>query len=113
MKLYVNKPLNGLSGNPIYLGGKNVPPEERQQCNLGHVCVEALMAEVQGEQNEPGTKKLHRWQLAKGITNKMKEETADMAFFDLPTEDLELIKTRIGKVYGADIVGPAYTAIEI
>ncbi len=111
MKLYINKPLTDLSNKPIYMGPQNVPQEQKEQAKLGSVCVEALMAET--EQNEPGGKKLHRWQLAKGIVNKMKEDTTEMAFIETSVEDLDLIKTRIGKAYGATIVGPAFTAIEV
>lgn len=110
MKLYVNKLLFGLMDKPIYLSTEGAN-EERVQAKLGDICMNALMADT--DQNEPGNKKFHRYQLARGVNNKMKEDTTEMAFLEINVEDLELVKSKVGRTYGANVVGPAFTAIEV
>ena len=75
---------------------------------LADFAMNALLADVQGE-TVPPAKKFHYYNLASRIKHAVSESAEEI---DLPSEDIALIKERIGKVYNTGIVGPAWQAIE-
>jgi len=88
---------NKLTGNPIYKDETG-----KEGVDLSYICVEALLATIQGEQID-GNKKLELWNLANKIHN---------SEVDLTVEEVALIKERVGKVFSQLIVGTVYDALE-
>lgn len=76
----------------------------KENADLKHVCVEALMAVFPDEKDLSGAKKLQRFRLAKKISVGGEVE--------LEVEDVSLIKELVGKAFGPNIVGPAYEMLE-
>ena len=117
--------LNDVSGKPLYdnlslqdvlSASAEMSDEQREtivealnktgrpQITLKRVAVNALQAIFEDERNLDGSEKLKRWQLAMKI-----HLGGDV---DLTTEEIALVKKLIGKLYGASVVGPAWTALE-
>jgi hypothetical protein len=105
VKIQINKLLEDIEGKPIMSGDDK---GQFQAC-LGHICVVALTTDSRQDENEPGGKKFHRWQIAKAIKKALENEQPSV---ELPVEDIELIKKRIGTIFQTKIMGPAYEAIE-
>lgn len=78
--------------------------EEPPPATLAFVATEALMQHVRGDENMSGEQKLRLYRLAgKVVHGGVVEVTA---------EEIALLKERIGKGYGPNIVGPAYELLD-
>lgn len=88
MKIDFSKPITDLDGKPV------------EDLTLRVVALNALMAMLPDEQNLPGDQKVARFALAMRV-NAGGE-------VDVSPEDIALMKTLIGKTYGALAVGRAY-----
>ncbi len=64
----------------------------------------ALMQQVDGDANDTGEVKVKRWQLAQKVYGPDEIE--------LTAEDVTMAKDRIGKMYGAIVVGPAFSLLD-
>jgi hypothetical protein len=71
---------------------------------LQKIIVDALQANVKGEESIAGTEKVKRFQLA------VKVYSGDEV--ELSAEDIALIKDLIGKLYGPLVVGRSYELLE-
>jgi hypothetical protein len=111
------KPLIGVSGEAIWNPGADcvsqipdkpqpVPGKtcSKENVTLGDAAVGALEATLQSDQNEDPLKKFKRDQLARKI---YKQKS-----IVLSSEEITEIKDRIGKAYGAAIVGAAWPMID-
>jgi len=105
VKINVGKHLNDFEGKPIMSGDQ----AEQFHAQLGHIISVALLTDTQSDQSEPGGKKFHRWQLAKGVKNALESDEKEM---NVNIEDLDLIKKRIGMVFQTRVLGPAFEALE-
>jgi hypothetical protein len=98
MKVEVNQPLKDLEGKVI-----NKDTEKKIEFQLKDACVNALMAEIEGEKID-GNEKVSRYLLATKI-QKANE-------LDLKSEEIAKIKDLIGKVYGVLVVGQCFEMLE-
>lgn len=80
------------------LTGKPFPDTD-----LGKVICQALIANNPNE-NPSGDEKYNRWKLA--------ARCADADAVEVSIEELALIKKVVGAAYGANVVGPVFSAIE-
>ncbi len=84
----------------IGFDGKDVIGEDQKPVHFRTVCINALMAQLEEDKNLSGEDKVNAYTLAQRIFND--DEC------DLTPEDLTLLKARVGKCYGPQIVGPAF-----
>lgn len=88
--------------------GKPIKEDADKDCTLGFVAINALLGTMKGDEEMSGEDKLKYFQLAQKIADgRDKNKEIDMA-----VEDVSKIKARIGKMYGAAIVGPAWTLLK-
>lgn len=106
MKLFVNKKLFDHKGDVIKADGANGPA-----ALLGTLCVNALLAETQADQSAEFKTKMHKWNLSRQIQKGL-EDTADDAFVEMPIEDMDLIKKRIGMIFPTALCAPIIHALE-
>jgi len=107
MKLFVNRKLFDHKGELITQdGAKNSVP-----VLLGQLCVNALLAETQADQNADFAAKMRKWNLSRQIQKGL-EDKEDLASVELPIEDLDLIKKRIGTILPTALCAPVINAIE-
>ena len=86
------------------INGEDVKdPETEKSVTIASAAVEALLANYNDEQIS-GEDKLKRWNLAQKVNG-----GGDV---DLTVEELALIKEVVGKGFGANVVGPVWTALE-
>ena len=99
MKVDVDKMIEGLDGNGI-------PKDEKGEPTLlKDVCVAALVSELPSDREKAdGAEKFKRYILA-GKINKG-------GVVELTADEVTMLKDRIGKGYGALVVGPAWTLLE-
>ena len=76
--------------------------EEPAKLTLGRACINALINERQGDEQQTGAQRFDRSVLAL----KVNEDKP------LTTEDVALIKERVGRQYRADVVYNIWTALE-
>lgn len=68
------------------------------------VIANSLLQQCEGDANDAGEVKLKRWLLAQKVYG-----PDDI---DLTAEEVTMAKDRIGKMYGAVVVGPAYALLD-
>ena len=93
MKVDMTQTLLGVDGNPVH-------DETGEAVVLRALCINALMAVMEEDKNQSGEEKLKADELARRLYNE------DMP--DLTPEELAKLKERVGKMYGAVVVGPIY-----
>lgn len=93
MEIDVTQKLADLAGNPL-------KDENGEELMLRTVCVNALLAMTEDDKTLSGEDKLKAWQLASRIQG---EDRPDIE----TGEEIDLLKKRIGKVFGTIVVGPA------
>jgi len=95
MKIDFSQKLKTLTGETFKMDDKEIL--------LSEMCVDALLAT---EQNEPigGQEKMKRWEIAKKIHNKEEVE--------ITSEEITLIKERVGKILITPIVGSINDLLE-
>ena len=99
MKVDFDAMLKALDGNPIPFDDKGQPT------TLKDVCVAPLVNELGNDrESSTGDDKFKRWQLAGRI--------AKGGVVEISADEVKMLKERIGKGYGAVIVGPAWTLLE-
>ena len=98
MRINFSKPLNDLEGAPLVVPGSLIP------MTLSSVCVTALVTLSQDDQNVDAKTKYDWGHLANQIYGKNELE--------LSTEQIVLLKNRIGKLYGPLIVAQAWDLLE-
>lgn len=96
MKINFRTTLKDMDGKPI-METKDKP------LLLDKVCVEALLSETPNEQTT-GESKLNRFNLAKRIHGSGE--------IDVSTEEIVLIKDRVGKHYFPIVVGQVFVLLE-
>jgi len=101
MKIDFSQILKNIEGKE--LKEKKEDSKEDIPIILSKICVEALMATLQDEKSN-GEEKLKRYNLAEKIHKAQELEIA--------TEDIVLLKKRVGDVYPTIIVGPAFRMLE-
>jgi len=101
MKLDVEQQLCGLDGKPIpQTGEKGSPPT-----TLKDICLTVLVNELPSDREKAtGDEKFKRYILA-GRINKG-------GVVEVDAKEIDTLKERIGKGYGAVIVGPAWLLLE-
>ena len=101
MLIDFNQPLLALDGKEIKTerGGEVTP------CTLGHICVDALMAQSKEADSLSGEDKVRRYDLALVIYAAQKP-------LDCRVEDLSLLKQLIGALYSPLVVGQAWRMID-
>ncbi|TXH09503.1 MAG: hypothetical protein E6R04_08010 [Spirochaetes bacterium] len=109
MKVKMDAVLVGLDGENLKRlkkGGKKDNAEDLIDVTMRWVSTEALLGSYRDEVESglDGEEKARRYELAKKVT----VETEP----DLSVEELAKIKKLVGKAFGADLVGPAYAALE-
>ena len=97
MKVDFSKELIGYDGEPLREGDKAI--------TLSMVCCNALMNQTEEDAKLPGEEKLRRFDLATMIY-------ASKEAADLKIEDVSLLKTLVGKLYGPLVVGPVWKLLE-
>lgn len=103
MKFRPTVELSDINGKSITMDREGKVP-----ATLGDIAIQALLADVPGEQ-VPAEKKMHRFNTASRIKHAIAEKAEEI---DLPSEDIVLVKACIGKIYGPAVMGPAWKAIE-
>lgn len=106
MKVNVRTELQGYNGKPIA-----IPGEDGTNWTLARACCEALTAIFGDEQDIKGDEKLTRYLLASKIHNAV-DEVEGNGSVDLKAEDVALLKRLVAKLFGPNIVGPAWQALE-
>ena len=91
------------------IDGKEIKAEDASSSlNLGMVCINSLLMTLKDDRGQPenlsGKEKLKMYDLSM----KMK----DGGMIDLTTEEIVLIKDRVGKAYNVLIVGQAFKILE-
>lgn len=109
MKLYIHRNLKDHRGLEIL--------EDEQsglQASLGKVCISALLADTIQDQNAGMPEKVRKWQLARLLQKNLDDLVNDGTdqFVEMPQEDIEFIKKRIGLAFKTGIVGPACHALD-
>lgn len=97
MKIDFSKELIGYDGEPLKEGERVI--------TLAMVCCNALMNQTEEDTKLPGEEKLRRFDLAT-VVYASKEPA------DLKVEDIVLLKTQVGKLYGPLVVGPVWKLLE-
>ena len=90
----------GIDGKPMMNGDPKVPVA----LTLGEVAVTALESQLEEDKQATGADKFKRDELARKIYGKK-----DVA---LPAEEIATIKDRIGKSFGAMVVGAAWRMLD-
>ena len=99
-----NQPINSLVSGPLIVG----EDPEKMVMTVGWVCVNALMAPVQGDKAD-GVQKLKRYNLARKIQKAMDDST----FLRLNSKQKKMIEEQVDKVYpGPLIYARVYEAFE-
>ena len=97
MKIDFSKELIGYDGEPLKEGGKIL--------TLAMICCNALMNQTEEDAKLPGEEKLRRFDLATVVY-------ASKEPLDVKVEDISLLKTLVGKLYGPIVVGPVWKMLE-
>ena len=97
MKIDFSKELIGYDGEPLKEGDKII--------TLAMVCCNALGNPAPDEAQLPGEEKARRFDLAVAVY-------ASKGPLDLKVEQVALIKSLIGKLYGPMVVGPVWKLLE-
>lgn len=95
MKIDFTPTINDLKGKPI----KEGDAEDSPVATLGSICITALMAQFEDERTLPAKEKVSRFKLA--------QKLVDAKELELKVEEVNLLKTLVGKAFGALIVGRA------
>lgn len=95
--------ITSLDGKPIMAPASPTDPKT-QPVTLGDVCVNALETMMQDDAKLTGKDKFDMDLLARKI---YKQKSASLS-----PEEIKLIKDRIGKIYSATIVGPAWRMLD-
>lgn len=99
-KINFTVPLVGVDRKEMKVSdAKDAPP-----LTLGDVCVTALETMIEEDRQADGLSKFKRDQLARKIHG-----AKDVV---LSVEDVELLKTRVGKVYGPAVIGAAWPLLD-
>ncbi len=119
MEIDVTQPLKSFSGesleelerydNPEFVSTEETPDEKVQfirkiHITLRSVCINALRSVVDSDKNVSGVEKNKWFVLA------MRLQKEDKPF--LKHDEIAILKTRIGKVYGSEVVGRAYELLD-
>jgi hypothetical protein len=99
----LDKPILDLQGNPL-------KADEKTELTYRAAMVQALAHETPpnprtGEQSATGEDRFRRWSVANKIQN-AKEAV------ELTTEEVSLLKTKVGEAFVMVVVGPVWTFIE-
>jgi len=97
MKVDFSQELIGYDGEPLKEGEKVI--------TLAMICCNALMNQTEEDAKLPGEEKLRRFDLATMVY-------ANKEPSDLKVEDIALLKTLVGKLYGPLVVGPCWKLLE-
>ena len=79
-------------------------PHEEGLRTMRNACVDALTSVMTHDQGETGTSKVERYQLALRIHNE------DMV--NLTAEEIVIVKTRVGMVFGPLVVGQVWPMLD-
>ena len=101
MEIDFGRTLMSLTGEPLEVMEK----DKKVPLTLGKASAEALLAPLEKDKLETGQKKYEKWKLA----GKIIEAKTPL---DVTAEDVALLKDRIGLMYSAAVVGPAYEMLE-
>jgi|GEM_PF-3242949 len=96
MKINLDRAILDPRGNPVRDGEGNL--------TLGTVVMTAMFAQIPDDQNVSSDQKIKFYKLA------MSASKGGVAPFT--TEELSMVKQRVGRVYGALVVGRVYEIIE-
>lgn len=77
---------------------------QTEPLTLRKVMGEALMQQHESDKNDTGEVKIERWKLAQKVYGPDEVE--------LTTDEIVMAKDRIGKMYSAVVVGPAYALLD-
>lgn len=92
MRINFSQVLKSISGEPIQDGTKIY--------TLSIACVQALTANIPGDENVIGAQKFTRYLLAKKLY--------DATEVDVTVEEVVMLKELLSKVFGTAVVGPAF-----
>ena len=99
MKIDFSQLVKNIEGQPFQMMIEKEGKPEKKEMTLGMICVEALGAQIPGE-NVDGVEKFKRYQLIRKI------------FFggelELEPEDIVKIKDLVGKTGSTAVVGPVW-----
>lgn len=108
MNVNFGQTVNGLSGQPLLDG-------EKKPVTLGKLCIDALLANFPDEGMAPGTRaisgeeKVKRYNLATKVHTSTEANQAVL----VSIEEVAQVKTLVGKMYGPNVVGPAWQLLEL
>lgn len=102
MKVNLTATIQQLDGTPLMQPPVGDAPAK--PWTLRDVIVTVCMNEL-GDKQEPGTAKLERFLLAQRVYNAERE-------VDLTAEQVAMVKDRIGRGFGAALVGPAFLLLD-
>ena len=108
MKVDLNIKLFSLKDQPLNTMEKVGDATVEVQMTLGSVCYDAMLTLLSIDKGEAGKYREERWQLARRV---VKAEIAGEPI-DLSTEEIVMLKKRIGEMYSPSIVGPTYELLE-
>ena len=100
----------GLDGRPlpfdtVLVGVTGKPLKDADgPLTLKGAATNALVVTLESDKNSLGPDKFRRWELARRINENPK--------ILVKTEEISIIKERIGIAYGPDVVGPSWELIE-
>lgn len=83
--------------------GEEIKNPKGESATLKSVAIEALLAVFQDEQSLSGEEKVKRWNLALKLYNNVD---------DISVDEIVLIKSLVGKAYGALVVGQVWQLLE-
>lgn len=86
--------------------------ENDAPAKLGDVCVQALLIDTPQDSQSGFAEKMRKWNMARMLQKKMGEPFEEMAFVEVPADDISFIQKRIGMTFGTKIAGPACNALE-
>lgn len=107
MKLNLKIELYDHKHDPINLGTKE--DSTKKIAMVGHIAVEALLANHPANAQLSGEVKAQRWNLAKKVSDYM---SSSEEMLDLSVEQVKEIKDQIGICFPIPVVGPCMLAIE-
>lgn len=93
-------PIIGLDGKPMMNGD----PKEPVPLTLGEVAITALESTIEEDKQATGADKFKRDELARKVYKQK--------YVVLTSEEISTIKERIGKSYGAMVVGAAWRMLD-
>lgn len=111
MKIFLNRSMYDHRGDAIKKP-KKAENEEDEVDELGAYMIEGLLRDLDQDKSQQANLKVKRWELARKIQKKMDADKSQECCMDIPSDDVAMIKQRLGVFMPTVLLGPIYEAIE-